>query len=43
MKEAVFTIKDVKCGDELTINFYENTDICINIENSESWEKSQFL
>ena len=39
----MFTFKDVKCGDELTINFYENTDICINIENSESWKKSQFL
>jgi|TARA_A200000159_G_C7319799_1_gene338346 hypothetical protein len=39
----MFTINDVKCGDELTINFYENTDICINIENSESWKKSQFL
>jgi len=39
----MFTINDVKCGDELTINFYENTDICINIENSESWKKSKFL
>jgi len=39
----MFTLKDVKCGDELTINFYENTDICINIENSESWNKNQFL
>lgn len=37
------TTSDVKHGEELTINFYKNTDICVNIENSESWKKSQFL
>ena len=37
------TTSDVKHGEELAINFYKNTDICVNIENSESWKKSQFL
>ena len=36
----MFTLKDVKCGDELTINFYENAEICVNIEHSENWNKS---
>lgn len=39
----MFTTKHIKCGEELVINFYENTEICVNIENSESWKKSQFL
>ena len=39
----MFTISDISCDEELTINFHENTDICVNIENSESWNKNQFL
>ena len=39
----MFTTKPIKLGDELAINFYENTDICINIENSESWIKTDLL
>lgn len=35
----MFTKTDINIGDELTINFYENSDICINIENSETWTK----
>lgn len=37
------TTKEIRCGEELTINFYENTDICVNIENSETWTKTNFL
>ena len=35
----MITNKDIKCGDELVINFYENKKICVNIESSESWKK----
>ena len=34
----MFTIKDVKKGEELVVNFYDNKNICINIENSENWD-----
>lgn len=37
------TTQTVKCGEELTINFYENKDICINIENSDNWVETNFL
>ena len=33
----MITTIDVKCGEELTIDFTKKSDICINIENSESW------
>jgi hypothetical protein len=36
----MITTKDVKCGEELTIDFTKNSDICINIENSESWTEN---
>tara|TARA_Y100001934_G_C12160679_1_gene681790 strand:- start:91 stop:447 length:357 start_codon:yes stop_codon:yes gene_type:complete len=39
----MFTIDAVDCGDELTINFYENANICVNIENSETWQKTNLL
>ena len=39
----MFTTDPIECGEELTINFYENTDICVNIENSESWIKTDLL
>ena len=39
----MFTTKHIKCGEELVINFYENTEICVNIENSESWKKINTL
>lgn len=39
----MFTIKDVHVGEELTIDFYKNSDICVNIENSESWIKTDLL
>jgi len=29
--------KQIKNGEELTIDFVKNADICINIENSENW------
>lgn len=31
------TTKEVRKDEELTIDFTKNSDICINIENSESW------
>ena len=33
----MIVIHDVKCGEELTIDFTTNSDICINIESSENW------
>ena len=33
----MFTTECVKHGTELVVNFYDNKDICINIESSESW------
>lgn len=39
----MFTTKPTKLGDELVINFYENIDICVNIENSETWIKTDLL
>ena len=33
----MITTKVVGRGEELTIDFAKNSDICINIENSESW------
>ena len=34
------TTQEVKIGEELTINFTKNSDICINIESSESWSEN---
>ena len=31
------TEEEIKNGEELTIDFTKNSDICINIESSESW------
>lgn len=31
------TTKEIVPGDELVVDFYQNANICINIENSESW------
>ena len=30
----------IKSGEELTIDFTTNSDICINIESSESWSEN---
>lgn len=37
------TTGTIRCGEELVINFYENIDICVNIENSETWIKTDLL
>ena len=34
------TITEVGIGEELTIDFTKNSDICINIENSENWAEN---
>ena len=39
----MFTTEQVKCGDELVVNFYNNKNICINIENSENWIETDLL
>ena len=36
----MFTTNSVNEGEELVINFYDNSDICINIENSENWPEN---
>tara|TARA_B110000495_G_C22589006_1_gene353138 strand:+ start:246 stop:566 length:321 start_codon:yes stop_codon:yes gene_type:complete len=33
----MITTSQIKYGEELAIDFTKNSDICINIENSENW------
>ena len=33
----LFTTKKITSGEEILVNYYDNSKVCINIENSEEW------